>query len=268
MGNCCKPVSISKKKYRPEALESVNGGLSISPAFKKKKKSSLLSTATHHSNSQHHPNSYDYNSEISFNNQATITSSSHRPKSLNDSKHPLIDSGNTLNMLGTSNTPLRTAVSYENKLDENNVPHIIELYPEGPSSFSNFHISLFRFKNKNRHQNLTSFSSTDNSTVPADNARVSTLFLPKASKLYCFGLFLKLFFCQVSNLLPKKIIQRIKFASEWHREQTQATAKRSRSCKFYHLSFTIFTLPKSNCFFALNSLKFAYLSSSFFSDEI
>jgi hypothetical protein len=89
----------------------------------------------------------------SYNNS---TRNNNKKTSLNDSKHLLIDSGHTLynTNCNVATTPGRsTTHSYENnKLEESNVPHIADFYPD------------------------------DNSTVPADNPRISTLFLPKASK--------------------------------------------------------------------------------------
>jgi hypothetical protein len=134
-------------------------GSGASPVFaaKKRKKSSNGSiTAADRANHSIHAREFS-NINGGAASPLTAANNHHRPKSISDSKHPLIDSGNNINMMGmnggvvTGNTPIRSAGSYDNKLDEN-IPHIADFYPE------------------------------ENSTVPADNPRISTLFLPKASK--------------------------------------------------------------------------------------
>jgi hypothetical protein len=148
MGNCCRLVRRRKDK-NPSEHADWNGlnhhpSLNSSPVYpaKKKKKSSSGSIGDHRTS---------HTLAKEFSRVMADGSPGHAPKSINGSKHPLIDSGNTINALGTGTTPLRSATSYENKL-EDNIPHIADFDPD------------------------------DDQNVPADNPRVSTLFLPKASE--------------------------------------------------------------------------------------
>jgi hypothetical protein len=156
MGNCCKLVrggrrskdSAEHPDWNGHAhVISTNGGSHASPVYsaKKRKKSSNGSVPT--------AAGRDFSVAASGGGGSplTVNGGHYRPKSISDSKHPLVDSGNNVDVWGNGGTPIRSADSYENKLEEN-IPHIADFYPE------------------------------DNSTVPADNPRISTLFLPKASK--------------------------------------------------------------------------------------
>jgi hypothetical protein len=147
MGNCCKLVRRRKSKNpsdHPDWNGNHHASSASSPAYstKKKKKASNGSINEHRMIKEF--------SNVMVSNDGS-PSQSHRPKSINDSKHPLIDSGNTIHVLGTGATPVKSAGSYDNKLDDN-IPHIADFYPD------------------------------DGQNVPADNPRISTLFLPKASK--------------------------------------------------------------------------------------
>lgn len=79
----------------------------------------------------------------------------HSDLSLNKKKsYPNVENGGSV-YPAQSKHSVQTNQAYEHKLDETNlsVPHIADFYPE-----------------------------EENSTLPADNPRTSTLFLPKASK--------------------------------------------------------------------------------------
>ena len=113
-----------------------------------------------------HSNPIAYNSDLSLNKSNRTIRSSHSNHNIVGNGYgfvPNLSTGNAPH--SNSNTGLfpgglvgGVVVHSENKSDDGNpsIPHIADFYPE------------------------------DNSTVPADNPRTSTLFLPKASKLTIF----------------------------------------------------------------------------------